>query len=103
MDRHLGHPKGPDHPNHRGTTNRPTPNNKHGTRTNKIAITSSTITRATTTMADTEGTTIITTTTTTRGTAETTTTGTTTVEEPIRPTASNRKFPGQSVRTDREP
>src|SRR2546430_14894828 len=88
MDRHLGHPKGPDHHNHRGTINRPTPNNNHGTRTNQIATISSTITRATTTVADTEGTTIITTTTTTRGTAETTT-GTTTVEEPIRPTASN--------------
>src|SRR3954467_2350858 len=90
MDRHLGHPKGPDHHNHRGTTNRPTPNNNHGIQTNKIATTSSTLTRATTTMADTEGTaTITTTTTTTRDTAETTTTGTTTVEEPIRQTASN--------------
>src|SRR2546430_11507692 len=89
MDRHLGHPKGPDHHNHRGTTNRPTPNNNLGTRTNKIATTSSTITRATTTMADTEGTTIITTTTTTRDTAETTTMETTTVEELIRQTASN--------------
>src|SRR3954466_2288571 len=93
MDRHLGHPKGPDHHNHRGTTNRPTPNNNHGIQTNKIATTSSTITRATTTMPDTEGTTIITTTTTTRDTAETTTTGTTAVEEPIRPTASNPQIP----------
>src|SRR3954470_8010199 len=92
MDRHLGHPKGPDHRNHQGTTNQPTPNNNHGTRINKIATTSSTTTRATTTMADTEGTTITTITTTTRDTAETTTTETTTAEELIRQTTSNPRI-----------
>src|SRR3954471_8230890 len=73
MDRHQGHRKGPDHRNHRGTTNQPTLNNSHGTRINKTATTNRTTTRATTTMAGTEGTTI-TTTTKTRDTAETTTT-----------------------------
>src|SRR3954470_3111743 len=92
MDRHQGHRKGPDHRNHRGTTNQPTLNNNHGTRINKIATTNRTTTRATITMADTEGTTITTITTTTRDTAETTKTTTTTAEDLIRQTISNPRI-----------
>src|SRR4051812_35849442 len=92
MDHHQGHRKGPDHPNHRGTTNQPTLNNNHGTRLSKIATTNRTTIRATTIMADTEGTTITTITTTTRDTVETITTTTTTAADLIRRTISNTRI-----------
>src|SRR3954466_10548301 len=92
MDRHQGHLKGPDHRNRQGTINQPTLDNNHGTQINKIATTNRTTTRATTTMAGTEGTTI-TTITTTRDTAETiTTTTTTTAEDLIIRTISNPRI-----------
>src|SRR3954465_14579338 len=92
MDHHQGHLKGPDHRNRQGTTNQPTLNNNHGTRINKIATINRTTTRATTTMADTEGTTITTITTTTRDTVKTTVTTTTTAADLIRRTISNPRI-----------
>src|SRR3954469_16460111 len=92
MDRHQGHRMGPDHRNHQGTTNQPTLNNNHVTPISRIATTNHTTTRATTIMADTEGTTTTTITTTTRDTAETTTTTTTTAADLIRRTISNPRI-----------
>src|SRR4051812_34204712 len=92
MDHHQGHRKGPDHRNHLGTTNRPTLNNSHGTQLNRIATINLTTTRATTIMADTEGTKTTTITTTTRDTVETTTTTTTTAADRLRRTISNSRI-----------